>query len=516
MNNNLKKLAPYGLYLSIAAAFTALGIYIVQREFNLPLRIAVSVIILGIALFIFFDPDKAKEYVTGRQGKNTSNVVLMTIAVVGILVVVNWLGNTYTKRWDITQDKNSTLTEETLDILKKLPSNVSVTGFFTPQAAQGQEATKKLLESYKLEANGKFDFKFINPDADPVAANNAKLTTDGTLVLTIDGRSEQVTYADEKGISNALVRLANPGKRNVYFLTGHGEYSIDGSTQEGYNVLKKVLEGKNYTVQPLSLVNASSVPDDSLAVIIAGGTTSLSDKEVDLIKGYLTKGKALIWLNNPTAESGIKPSDDLLAAYLKSDWGVTLDDDLMIDTNVNPPTILATNSYGSHAITDRLNRYVTVFPVVRSLQFDDKTKDVTGYPLVNSSQNSWGEMDQESIVSQKVSPDANNDRIGPVMIAMAAENTASKARLVLVGDAEFANDTNYSQYGNSILINNIVDWAAGQEDMINLTPRDNTQRSLIPPTVASNGFIFLVSIIIIPGIILMAGIISSVQRKKRG
>jgi ABC-type uncharacterized transport system involved in gliding motility auxiliary subunit len=515
MNKKLQKFAPYGLYLSIAAALTALGLYILQREVTLALRISLSVIILGIALFVFLDPDKAKEYITGRQGRNTSNVLLMVIAVLGILVVINYLGNTYTKRWDITQDKNNTLTKETLEILKKLPSNVTVTGFFTPQMSK--EAATQLLDNYKIESSGKLDYKFIDPNADPVAAREAKITSDGTLILTMEGRSEQVTYADEKGISNALVRLSNPGNRAVYFLAGHGEYPIEGDAQDKYSIVKTVLEGKNYTVKSLDLLNTASIPEDAMAIIIAGGTTPLNEKEVGLLKDYLAKGKAIVWLDNPPAESGIKASDDLLGAYLKSDWGITMDDDLMIDTNINPPTVVVTNSYGKHAITDRLQNLYTLFPVARSIQFDSAlNKDITGYPLVNSSSASWGETDQESIKSQKVSPDVKTDRIGPVMLAFAAQNITTKARIVAVGDAEFANDTNYQQYGNSVLIINAIDWAAGQEDMINLTPRDNTQRTLIPATVFSNGLIFLITVLLIPGAILIAGIVTSVQRKKRG
>jgi ABC-type uncharacterized transport system involved in gliding motility auxiliary subunit len=164
-----------------------------------------------------------------------------------------------------------------------------------------------------------------------------------------------------------------------------------------------------------------------------------------------------------------------------------------------------------------LQRLYTLFPVARSIQFDSTVnKDITGYPLVNSSSTSWGETDKESIKSQKVAPDTATDRIGPLMLALAAQNTTSKARLVVVGDAEFANDNNYQQYGNSLLIINAVDWAAGQDDMINLTPRDNTQRTLVPATVFGNGLIFLITVLLIPGLILVAGIVTSVQRKKRG
>ena len=438
----------------------------------------------------------------------------LIIAVLGILVVVNYLGVTNTRRWDLTTDKQNSLTQESLAILDSLPSNVTVTGFFS-QNFPKEDATR-LLENYKAASKGKLEFSFIDPDADPVAAQKAQITRDGTLVLTLDGRSEQITYADEKEFSGALLRLANPGKRNVYFLTGHGEYELAGTAQEKYVLVQTALAAKNYTVQTLNLLNSPTIPDDALAIVIAGGKTALNEKEVSLLKDYLTKGKAVVWLKNPSVESGIKAADDLFSAYLKSDWGITIDDDLVIDTNVNPPTITIADHYGNHPITNKLQGLVTVFPGARSIQYDKDMKDVVGYSLVSTSQSAWGETDLASISDQKVSPDSKTDLIGPIDIAIAAKNINTNGRLVVIGDAEFATDNNFTQYGNGTLLTNSIDWAAGQEDLINLTPRDSVQRVLVPPTVFTNGIILLVTVFVIPGLILVAGIVSWIQRKKRG
>lgn len=514
MNKNYRKFAPAGLYLSLIAAAVSLGLYIVQRQMSLPLQISLGSIVLGLALTILLDPQKAKETFTGRQGKNTSNTVLLVIAVLGILVVLNYLGNTNSIRWDLTEDKQNSLTNESIDILKTLPSKVMVTGFYSARISK--ETTTRLLENYKTASNGKFDYKYVDPDADPVAAQSAQITRDGTLVLSMDGRSEQITYAEEKELSGALVRLANPGKRNIYFLTGHGEYELEGTSDNKYSLIKTALVTKNYTLQTLNLLNSPSIPDDALAIVIAGGKTPLNTKEVELLKGYLEKGKSVVWLDNPSVESGIKASDDLFAAYLKSDWGITVDDDLMIDTNINPPTILVADSYGTHEITKKLQGMVTLFPGARSLQFDANNKTITVNPLVSSSKTSWGETDMASISNQKVSPDAATDRMGPVYVALAATNSNTKGRLVVIGDAEFANDNNFGQYGNGTLLTNAIDWAAGQEDLLNLTPRSNVDRVLIPPTIFTNGMILLVTVFIIPGAILVAGIVTWIQRKKRG
>jgi hypothetical protein len=77
------------------------------------------------------------------------------------------------RRWDLTEDKQNSLAQESLQILEKLPSKVSVVGYFSPRMSK--EAATQLLENYKSSSNGKFDYKFVDPDARSVAAKAAHI-----------------------------------------------------------------------------------------------------------------------------------------------------------------------------------------------------------------------------------------------------------------------------------------------------------------------------------------------------
>jgi ABC-type uncharacterized transport system involved in gliding motility auxiliary subunit len=514
MNPKFKKFAPIGLYISSIAAISAFGFYIVLRQFNWQIQIMLGLIVLGISLSVMLDPQKTREILTGRQGKYNSNALILTIAVVGILAVINFLGYTNSKRWDLTQDKQNSLTSETIEILSRLPGKVTVIGFFS-QLYPKDEATR-MLENYKASSNGNLDYKFIDPDADPLAAQNANITRDGTLIFELDNRSEQVTFVDEREFSGAILRLSNPEERNVYFLTGHGEYELKGTAQEKYALVRNALEAKNYTVQTLNLLITPAIPENALAIIIANDKISITDKETVLLKDFLDQGKAIVWLKNPSVETGAKLDEDALSSYLNSDWGITINEDLVLDPNVTPPTITIADHYGNHSITNKLQGLVTIFPGARSVKYNDNKENIVGYPLVSTSQTAWGETELDSVSDQQVSLNEEKDNIGPVNVAIAAKNIVTNGRLVLIGDAEFATDNNFTQYGNGTLLINTIDWAAGQEDLIDLTPRENIQRVLLPPTVFSNGVVLLVTVFLIPGLILMAGIIVGIQRKKRG
>jgi hypothetical protein len=63
---------------------------------------------------------------------------------------------------------------------------------------------------------------------------------------------------------------------------------------------------------------------------------------------------------------------------------------------------------------------------------------------------------------------------------------------------------------------NSVDWATEQEDYINLTPKNTTERVLVPPQTLTMGIVLLVSIFVIPGLVIVAGIVALIQRRRRG
>ncbi len=77
MNPKLRKYAVIGLYVSLAAALTALGLYIVFKQFNLPLQIALGFVVIGLAVFAILDPKRVREAFTGRQAKYGSNALVM-------------------------------------------------------------------------------------------------------------------------------------------------------------------------------------------------------------------------------------------------------------------------------------------------------------------------------------------------------------------------------------------------------------------------------------------------------
>ncbi len=338
-------------------------------------------------------------------------------------------------------------------------------------------------------------------------------------------RQEQLTTVEEREVTGALVRLLSPNSPAVYFLTGHGEFSPDETGDRAYSQVKDTLENKNYTVSTLNLLAENRIPEDAQVVVVAGPVQPVSQTEVDMLAAFVQSGGSLIVMEEPLPLTDFEVGNDPLADYLSQDWGIQYGNDLVVDLTSNQPFLAVANQYGQHVITDKMQGLVSFFPTARSVtvQGDAPEAGITDVELVNTAQQSWAETDLEAFsnsaetgAAPEINPDEGVDLLGPVSLAVVGDNSTTGGRVAVFGDAEFASDTYFTQFGNGDLFVNTVDWAAEQEQLINLTPKENTPRVLIPPQGYTMNLILLGTVFILPGAVLLSGIVVWAQRRRRG
>jgi ABC-type uncharacterized transport system involved in gliding motility auxiliary subunit len=516
MKTDIRRFAPAAYITAVVALLGAGGWFIVNRAFDTPTRILLGVAVIGIAAGILLDPERVRAALTGRQARYGSNAVLVTLALVGILGVGDYLAFTNPSQVDLTEDKQYSLTPETLLTLSQLKQPVEIKGFYTPDSSSSRDSLRPLLEQYRLHGNGKVTFDFVDPRSNPVAADTYGVKRDATLVVIMGGASQVTSDSTEQEITSAIVRLANPDQRKVYFLTGHGERDAQGTDDASYGQLKTALEAKNYKTANLNLLTDPTVPKDALAVIVAGPTVPLKGGEVQALGAYVDSGGSLVALLEPTAVTKIDNASDPLVAYLEQSWGVRLNDDLVVDLVSSMPEVGLATSYGTHAITAKMNNMGSYFPSARSLTLlPDKVQGVTTTGLVFTGTRSWGETDKASIASGQIAFDATNDNPGPLTLAAVAEKTGKNSRVVVFGDSDFATNAAFFGLGNGDLLVNSIDWAAHQDQLISLTPKQSTPRFVTPPSVQAVGLIFLITILLIPGAVIVLGVSIWLRRRRQ-
>lgn len=530
---DLRQYAPLGLWLSLAASLSSgilllikllakMGLYTppsVER-LNLALWISLGLVVIGPALYSLLEPQRVRDFLTGRQARYGSNAAIMLVAFLGILVIVNVITYQNPHQWDLTEDKQNSLAPETLDTLKALPQPVTATAFYTSRTPS--TTAQELLDRYKAHSAGKFDYTLVDPDQKPLAAQQAGITGDGKIYLQMGDQHEIVSYASEQEITASLIRLMNPGERSVYFLTGHGERDIQKAGDTAYTQVRAALEAKNYKVQTLNLIAQNQIPQDALAIIIAGPQQPLSTQEMNLIESFVATGGALIAMQEPLPLTNFGTSPDPLADYLSNTWGITYNNDIVIDPDSNQPIVAVANSYSPHLITEKLQGLVSFYPTARSLAVSTNSSGAYATPLVITIDRAWGETDFDALQNNQVSYDQSLDFPGPLTLAVATEQVlriedpVRKSRLVVFGDSDFASDSFYGQYANGDMLINAIDWAAQQENLIHLTAKEPITRTLNMPSNTAQLLIGFMLICAIPGLIVAAGIVAWLKRRVRG
>ena len=263
-----------GLIALLASGFK----YLIDPVFDIWVQVGIAVAIAATAAGVLLDRDRVRKALSGRQARYGSNALLVSLGFTGILVVVNVLAFSNPQRIDLTEDKEFSLSPETVLLLSELSEPVELKGFYTPDRASSRDRMRPLLDEFVSESEGLVSYEFIDPRSNPLAADRYGVTRDGSMAVIIGEESHVIEFPSEREITSAIVRLINPENRVVYFLTGHGERGLDETGDDGLSQFKSALESKNYGVQGLNLLIEPSVPADAAVLFVAAPQTPLAEE----------------------------------------------------------------------------------------------------------------------------------------------------------------------------------------------------------------------------------------------
>ena len=468
-----------------------------------------------------------------RQARYGTLAATSVLVVLGILVAVNYIGKRQNKRWDLTENKQFSLSQQSRDVAAKLDAPVEIMGFMPPADQPVSVNTfRDLLQEYAGLSN-QIKLELIDVDRNPSVAAQNEVRAYGEIVIRHKGRTERVTSAQEQDVTNALIKVVSGQARTVYFTQGHGEKDPTSSEVGGYMAASESLKRENYTVEKLVLAQQGGVPDTATMVVVAGPRVDFLPGEIETLEKYLAKaGKLLLELDAPGPDESPLPN----LTGLAKKWGIDVGNNLVLDQTGmgqlfggSAETPVAAN-YPSHAITSRLD-VMTAFRVARSVTpVSGGNEGHTAQSIVETSARSWAEADLKSLYARKQpSPDEGaGDKTGPISIAAAVsapvtgekpaapegEGAAPKpeTRVVVFGDSDFASNTLFTAGGNRDLFMNTVGWLSQQENLISIRPKEPSDRRLTM-TAAQQSNIVWFSLLIVPLAIFGTGVYSWWRRR---
>lgn len=271
--------------------------------------------------------------------KNSISLAIL----IGVLVLLNVLGNYFYKRFDLTQDKRFTLSEEAKQIVDKVESpliiDVFLKGNFPPEFQRLQSETEQLLDEFS-SYNSNIKFEFINPTekgneafqsqfekfgltpAQVSVTESGKQSTELVYPWALahhDGKSvkigllkNQLGATSEERVNSSLQNLqyafadafkkiATEKTKKVAVLKGNGEYD-DRYIADFFGTLREY-----YFIAPFTLDSVSANPEKTLKalesfdlIVAAQPTEAFSDAEKYVLDQYIMNGGKSLWLLDAT------------------------------------------------------------------------------------------------------------------------------------------------------------------------------------------------------------------------
>jgi len=540
-------LGDYAPYISIFGLFLLGGAAAVTQVAEVPDAVAIGLAIAGVVLLLawpVFRPGDLRAALGMRQARFGGNAVVLTLSVIGILVVLNFLGTRLYSVWDVTSNKRFSISRQTVQILDDLSERgerVRVTALLPSNDPQRADV-ERLLDGYRRVGDA-VEYALVDPRGEPMAfgAIAQRIGEDppaqGLLVEAVAPASAAPVGAaapasrhaigftlDEQELTRLVLEATRLEKRQVKFTSGHEEFPLEAGAQgRGYSGMKAALEreGAEVTSVNLSLLTATLEAD---AVVVAGPRRRFQPEEEAALQAYVDGGGALMVLLDPQTDPGL---DGLLAS-----WGVTARNDVVLDPgrnyNQRPqfPAIVD-DGYGFHTITRDLVAIdlVSVLPSARSLAVaPDAVPGATLTTILQTSPQAWGETNLTGAEDAPVGPD-EADATGPLVLGVVGEGAAAPeapdgaapaaaraGRIVVFGSADMVSDGFFQELGqlqllgislgNGNLVLNAVNWLTQDEALISIRPTEPDDRPLTPP---SNSFmLFLANLVLAP--LAVAGI----------
>lgn len=327
---------------------------------------------------------------------------LFSILLIGaILLVVNVLSQKFSFSLDATDDNQHTLSNATEDILQGLEDPVTITAYFSdnlpPDLLNLRRSFNDMLIEYRDESGGMVDFRFVSPNKNPEAEQEALQS--GIRPLTINVREkdqakaqkaflgavlkmgEQTEYLPaivspqgmEYDLSTAIKKMSVVNKPSIGIVQGHGEPPLQDLSQayQSLSILYSVevadLGGDLSRFKTIALV----APKDSIPVTHFAALDQYLEKggnlfvAIDRVTGDLQSQQGTVvntgletWLQSKgiTVEPSFILDASCGTVTVQQKQGF-----FMMNTPVQFPYLPMIRKFTGHEITEGLEQVILAF-----------------------------------------------------------------------------------------------------------------------------------------------------------
>lgn len=485
-----------------------------------------AAVLLG--LHLWWSWERIKLFSRSRTPRYGAGALAYTLAVAGILGVVNLLAARHDLRVDTTAERFNSLSPQSERVLASLEIPVEAVAFLGQEHA-GRRRARDLLSLMEGAARGRLRWEIVDPVLQPERARELAVRKPTEVVFVTERGTERSYRLTESDLMNALLEATRAERPAVCFTTGHGERNPDSEDQTGYALAARALREERYHVADVQLLRSEDLSGLCTVLLAAGPRRPFEQGEAAKIREFLEAGGSFLLLADTSSQSSVEDLglDDLLELV-----GISLPDEQVVETVLAEqygPLTPVGMEYAEHPVSEplRRSRLATIYFDARPVMVHDRVPyrpEVAAECIVKTGSTAYAET-QPGFASL----DEGEDRRGPVCLAVAGSHDPQEApvlqgqeppppdapdyRAVAVGDSDFANNYFLSFGGNRDLLLNAVGWLARRGELLDLRPPERAPRALMIGTSQAR-LLRGVTVLGLPLVVLMGGLVVWLRRRR--
>ena len=456
-----------------------------------------------------------------NKRQNKIDITITIMSTLGILIAINFFSSNISTRFDLTQNKDYSLSSVSKKTAQELDDIVNIKLYFSsnlpPQYATLIQDVEDVIRDYANYSNGKIKYQIIDPIAD-------KKIEEDVYFLGIPEIQFNVLEKDKYAVINGYLGIAiKYGDKTevipVVETTANLEYDLTLAIKKATSTKMPQIGifGNNdnmqistekvkeiYNIEQVDLNNNAESLDHIDTLIIAGVNHELSEDSLRAIDKHVTSGKsALFLLDGVTINEGLVAArNDTNLFGLLSEYGVNISNNLVLDRSSGftsfsqgfmsftlnyPfwPKIIQKGFNKDNVAVSKLESLV--LPWVSSIELSRKGDAQIQY-LLKTTKNAWSQSEQFDLSPRSPGLNYPTEPTGEHVLAYSIsgnlksvydESLTENARLVVVADSDFISDRYLRQNPENLLFfQNIVDYVSIDEDLINIRSKGVTDRPI--------------------------------------
>lgn len=294
--------------------------------------------------------------------KNTKKIKktdlsITVLLVLGIILVVNFFSYQLFTRFDLTQNKNFSISPVSKKTVKELADVVNVKVYFSdnlPSQVLGlKQEVKDMLGEYAAFSNGKINVEYINPASDEKTQQELYMIGIPQVTFQVYEKDKAqtvnayfgiaISYGDkteaiptiqkeasglEYQLTTAIKKVISERIATVGIVTSHETVGLEDAMSSAYKALQEL-----YTVQKVEVKDDVDISSDINTLVIVGAKDKFTDKQIAKIEKFVNAGGSLlVFQDGVMVEQGLKTNkSDLSLNKLFAKYGLKVNQDLVAD-----------------------------------------------------------------------------------------------------------------------------------------------------------------------------------------